>query len=70
MSARVRLEPRPGPLETALEVALLCGVTEARQFDVKPLRAEQIQEASDVLRTPNWHNGNALSVKIPTTALS
>jgi hypothetical protein len=59
-----------GPLETTLEVALLCGVTEARQSDVGPLRAEQIQVASDVLRTPHWHNGNALSVKIPTTALS
>jgi len=59
-----------GPLETALEVALLCGVTEARQSDVKPLRAEQIQEASDVLRTPNWHDGDALSIKIPTTAPS
>ncbi len=59
-----------GPLETALEVALLCGVTEARQPDVKPMRAEQIQEPSDVLRTPNWHDGNALIVKIPTTSLS
>jgi hypothetical protein len=59
-----------GPLETAPEVALLCGVTEARHPDVKRLRAEQIQEASYRLRTPNRHNGNALSVKIPTTALS
>jgi hypothetical protein len=58
------------PLETALEVALLSGVTETRQPDVKPLRAEPIQEPPDGLRTPNWHNGNALSVKIPTTALS
>jgi len=58
------------PLETALEVALLCGVTEARQPDVKPSWAEQLQEASDGLCTPHWHNGNALSVKIPTTALS
>ncbi len=58
-----------GPLETALEVALLCGITEARQSDVEPLRAEQIQESSNVLRTPHWHDGNALSVKIPTAAL-
>jgi len=58
------------PLETAPEVALLRGVTETRQPDVKPLRAEQIQEPSYGLRTPNWHNGNALSVKIPTSALS
>jgi hypothetical protein len=59
-----------GPLETALELALLCSVTETRQPDVTPLRAEQIQEPCDGLRTPNRHNGNALSVKTPTTALS
>jgi hypothetical protein len=57
-------------LETAPEVALLCGIAETRQPDVEPLRAEPIQEASYGLRTPNWHNGNALSVKIPTAALS
>jgi hypothetical protein len=59
-----------GPLETALEVAFLCGVTEACQPNVKPLRAEQLQDASDCLRTPDRHDGNALSVKIPATALS
>jgi hypothetical protein len=59
-----------GPLETALEVALLCGVTEARQSDVKSVRAEPIEEASDGLRTPNWDNRDALNVKIPTKALS
>jgi hypothetical protein len=58
------------PLKTAPEVALLCSVTETRQPDVKPLGAEQIQEATYRLRTPNWHNRNALSVKIPITALS
>jgi hypothetical protein len=58
------------PLETAPELALLCGVTETRQPDVKPLRAEQIQEPCYGLRAPNWHNRNALSVKISTTALS
>src|SRR5439155_25487286 len=58
-----------GPFETALEVALLCGVIEARQSDVKSQRAQQIQEASDVLRTPNRHDGNALGVEIPTTPL-
>jgi hypothetical protein len=57
------------PLEAAPEVALLCRVTETRQPDVKPLRAEQIQEASDCLRTPDRHDGDALSVKIPATAL-
>jgi hypothetical protein len=41
------------PLETALELALLCRVTETCQPDVKPLRAEQIQEACYGLRTPN-----------------
>jgi hypothetical protein len=59
-----------GPLQTAPELALLCGVTEARQPDVQSLRAEQIQEASDRLRAPHRHDGNALSVEIPTTALS
>ena len=58
-----------GPLEAALEVALLCSVVEARESGVKPLRAEPIQEASDVLRTSNRNNGNALSAEIPTTAL-
>jgi len=57
-----------GPLETAPEVAFLSGVAETRQFDVKPLRAEQIQEPSYRLRAPNRHDGNALSIKIPTTA--
>ncbi len=59
-----------GPLETAPEVALLCGVREARQSDVNPLRAEMFQESSDGLRTPHRHDGDALSFQIPTTALS
>ncbi len=67
-ASEVRAEA--GPLETATEVALLSGVAETRQPDVKPLRAEQVQEPSNGLRAPNWHDGNALSVKIPTTALS
>src|SRR5437899_7879935 len=58
-----------GSLETALEVALLCGITEARQSEVEPPRSEDMQEASDVLRTPHCHDGDALSVEIPTTAL-
>jgi hypothetical protein len=58
-----------GPLESALEVPLLCGVTETRQPDVEPMRAVQIQEASDRLRTPYGHDRNAFSVKVPTTAL-
>jgi hypothetical protein len=59
-----------GPLETALEIALLGGVTEARKSDVKPVGAEYVQEASDVSRTANWDNGSALSVKILPTAIS
>ena len=59
-----------GPLETALELALLFRVTKTRQPDVTPLGAEQIQEPCYGLRTTNWHNGNALSVEFPTTALS
>jgi hypothetical protein len=59
-----------GPFEPALEVALLRGVTKSRQSEVKPLRAEPIQEASDVRRTPDRHDGNALGVEIPTTAHS
>jgi len=59
-----------GPLKTAPEVALFCGVIQTRQPHVEPLRAEQIQEPFYGLRTPNWHNGNPLCVKIPTTALS
>jgi len=67
-ASEVRTEA--GPLEAALEGGLLSGVAEARQSDVKTLRAEQIQEPSDGRRTANRHNRNALSVKIPTTALS
>ena len=59
-----------GPLEAALEVAFLRGVTEARQLDVQPLRAEPLQKASDRLRTAHWHDRNSFSSKIPTTALS
>jgi hypothetical protein len=66
-ASEVRAEA--GPLESALEVTLLCGVTETRQPDVRPLRAVQIQEASDGLRTADGHDRNAFSVKIPTTAL-
>jgi hypothetical protein len=62
--------PEAGPLETAPEVVLLCGVAETCQSGVRPVRAEPIQEASYGLRTPNRHNGNTLGAKIPTTALS
>jgi hypothetical protein len=59
-----------GSLQTAPEVTLLSGVAESRQPEVQPLRAEEIQEASYGLRTSHWHNRNALSVQIPSTALS
>jgi hypothetical protein len=59
-----------GALETAPEVALLGGVTETSQLDVEPPRAEEVQESSDRLRTPDRHDGNPLGVEIPTTALS
>ena len=58
-----------GPLETAPEVALLCGVVETRQPDVEPLRPEPLQELSDRLRTADRHDGNALGVEIPAAAL-
>ena len=61
---------KAGPLRAAPEVALLAGVTQARQPDVQAPRTEQLQEASDVPGTAHWHHGNALSGKIPTTALS
>jgi hypothetical protein len=67
-ASEVRAEP--GPLETAPEVALFSGVTESRQSEVQPLRAEPVQEASDCLRTADWHNRNAFTSKIPATALS
>jgi hypothetical protein len=58
-----------GALETAPEVTFFCGVTQARQSDIQTRRTEQIQKASDVHRAAHWHDGNALSVKISTTAL-
>jgi hypothetical protein len=67
-ASEVRSQARS--LETVPELALLCSVTETRQPDVKPLGTEQFQEASYSLRTPDWHNRNALGVKIPTPALS
>jgi hypothetical protein len=57
-----------GPLQTAPEVALLTGVTQARQPEVQPSRTEQLQEVSDVPRTAHRHDGNALSGEIATTA--
>jgi dihydrofolate reductase len=59
-----------GPLEAAPELCLLCGVTEARQSEVEPLRAEHLEEASDALRATNRHDGDALGPEVPATASS
>ena len=62
--------PETGSLERTLEVALLRCVTEARKPDVEALRAEPIQERSDVLRPTDGHDRDALGVEIPAAALS
>ena len=67
-ASEVRAEA--GPLETALELALLRGVTETRQPDVEPLGAELTEEPRYGLRTPDRHDRDALGVEIPTAALS
>ena len=59
-----------GPLETALEVALLCGVAQTRQLEVEPLRPKLGDEASDCLRASDRHDGNALCLQIAAPALS
>ena len=59
-----------GPLQSAPEVALLSGIAESCQPDVEPLGAEEIQGASDALRTSHCHDRNAVSVEVPTTAFS
>ena len=41
-----------GPLETAAEVALLCGVVETRQPDVEPLRAEPLSGSFPIACAP------------------
>jgi hypothetical protein len=58
------------PLQTAPEVGLLAGVTQPRQSGVQAPRTEQLQEASEVAGAAHRHDGNALSGKIATTALS
>ena len=60
----------PGPFETAPEVVFLSGVTQARQSEVEPLRAEPSQEASDRLGTADRHDGDAVSFEIPAPAHS
>jgi hypothetical protein len=60
---------KAGSLETASKVALLCGVAQARQPEVESPRAEHTEELSDGLRTADRHDGNALSVEVPASAL-
>ena len=57
-----------GPLERALEMALLPCVAEAREPEAEPRRAEPVEEAADGLRTPDRDDGDALGVEIPTAA--
>jgi hypothetical protein len=64
------VEAEAGPLQTAPDVALLTGVTQARQPGVQAPRTEQLQEASDIAGTAHWRHGTALSGKLATTALS
>jgi hypothetical protein len=59
-----------GPLETALELALLGGVTETSEPDIQALRTEQIQEVSYRLRASDRHDENGLRVKIAAATLS
>ena len=58
-----------GPLEAAPEVILLPGVADTGQPHAQPRRAEQVEELSDRLRAPDWHNRDLLSTKVATAAL-
>jgi hypothetical protein len=64
-----QVEAEAGSLETASEVTLLRGVAQARQPEVEPLRPEHTQELSYRLSTADRHDGNALSVEVPASAL-
>ena len=64
------VEAEAGPLQSTPEVALLAGVTQARQAEVQAPRTEALQEVSDVAGTAHRDDGNALSGKVSTTALS
>jgi hypothetical protein len=58
-----------GAFESAPEVVLLSGIAEACQPDVESLRAEQVEEATDGVRTTHGHDRDALGIEISTTAL-
>ena len=51
VAGQVRAES--GPVETAPELALLCGVAETRQPETEPSRAELVQEPADRLGAPD-----------------
>ena len=59
--------PEARALEAAPELALLCGVAQAREPGARPLRAEPAQEAFDRLRATDGHDGDSLGLEIPTT---
>src|SRR5207302_4267486 len=55
-------------LESALEIAFLGEVTQARQPDAEPVRAVPLDEGGDVRRAPHRHDGNTLRIKVATAA--
>src|SRR6266852_2157115 len=63
-----QLGAEAGELETALEVALFSGVAHTGQSEAQPLRAVSCQEASNVRRAADGHDGNALRIEIVTAA--
>jgi hypothetical protein len=64
--AKVRAQT--GPLQTAPEVDLLPGVTEARQVEVQPPGTEQLQEPSDAPGAAHRDDADPLGGKVPSTA--
>jgi hypothetical protein len=61
---------KAGAFEPAPEVIFLGGVTQTSQANIKPVRAEAIQEGSDVRRTSNRHDADALGIEVATTTHS
>ena len=55
-------------LESALEIAFLGEVTQARQPDAEPVRAVPLDEGGDVRRAPHRHDGNTLRIKVAMAA--
>jgi SAM-dependent methyltransferase len=61
-ATEVRAEP--GSLEGSAEIPFLRLVAQARQPHVEPSRAEHVEEARDVLRSPHRHDGDRLGVEV------